>query len=252
MSRSIGELFSKVVTHARQGTLFSRLWHGLRGAGTGAEADPDHYRGEVARGYLEKRLQQKSWHTEQDIVRDLLATVADGSSVLDIAIGTGRFVEMYHRKNMSVSGIDISEDMLVEARRVLGPAYDRCDMRLGSAETLPWPDAAFDLVVCFRFFGLIPMSVALNVLHEIGRVARHSVIIRVPVRREGDGGAVPLKPNEPVQGRLAESDLLRLFREHGFTVRETRLVEETSAARFNVYLLEKAGGAGPMAARKPV
>jgi ubiquinone/menaquinone biosynthesis C-methylase UbiE len=242
MSRSIGELFSKVVTHARQGTLFSRLWQGLRGAGAGAEADPDHYRGDVARGYLEKRLQQKSWHAEQDIVRDLLATVPDGSSVLDIAVGTGRFVEMYHRKNMSVSGIDISQDMLAEARKVLGAAYDRCDMRLGSAETLPWPDASFDLVVCFRFFGLIPMSVALNVLREIGRVARRSVIIRVPVLREGES-AVPLKPNEPVQGRLAEPDLLRLFTEHGFAVRQTRLVEDTKAARFTVYLLEKTAAA---------
>src|SRR5690606_34648470 len=105
----------KVARHLRAGTLLAVLRQRLRGSWQGERADPDHYHGDVARDYLKKRLQQKSWHIEQDIVRELLAPFPDGCAVLDVPFGTGRFVDMYLAKGMAVYGVDISEDMLATA-----------------------------------------------------------------------------------------------------------------------------------------
>src|SRR5690606_11315268 len=158
--------------HARQGTLISRIWEAVRRIGRRERADPDHYHGDVAKDYLKKRLQQQSWHREQEIVHDFLATIPRGSKVLDVPFGTGRFVEMYLERDMALCGVDISEDMLAVATEAVGPSYDRCSIHLGSAEVLPYEEDFFDLVVCFRFFGLISFEMATNVLREIHRVTR--------------------------------------------------------------------------------
>jgi demethylmenaquinone methyltransferase/2-methoxy-6-polyprenyl-1,4-benzoquinol methylase len=65
-------------------------------------------------------------------------------TVLDVATGTGAVaLELLRQKNCTVVGLDPSPEMLEEARRRLPP-----DMRLveGDAESLPFPDGAFDAV----------------------------------------------------------------------------------------------------------
>lgn len=240
LMRDIRRTISKVAEHARQGTLLSRLWQEIRRGDVREGADPDHYRGEAAEHYLEERLQQKSWHIEQDIVRSMLSTFPDGATVLDVPFGTGRFVDMYLHKRMKVYGLDISQDMLNIARKTLGESYDQCRIQLGTAESLPYEDKFFDLVVCFRFFGLISFDMARKVLAEIHRVARDLVIIRVPVRMEGTQERSNPKGREAVQGNLLEGELISMFGEHGLHLRESRLIEERSMVRYVVYLLTKA------------
>jgi demethylmenaquinone methyltransferase / 2-methoxy-6-polyprenyl-1,4-benzoquinol methylase len=65
-----------------------------------------------------------------------------GDTVLDVATGTGAVArELIRQKGCAVVGVDVSPEMLAEARRRLGP-----DVRLveASAERLPFPDEAFD------------------------------------------------------------------------------------------------------------
>ena len=202
-------------------------------------ADPDHYHGDVARDYLKKRLQQESWHREQAVVGELLGTLPEGITVLDVPVGTGRFVEMCDDRRMSVTGVDISQDMLDMARETLGDElYGRCRMIKGSADELPFDAAAFDLVICFRFFGLIPLALSERVMKELRRVCGRWMIIRVPVRKDTAPPLPPAIGNEPVGGRLYERELLEEFRREGFAVRERRSVEERSDVSYLVYLLE--------------
>jgi 2-polyprenyl-3-methyl-5-hydroxy-6-metoxy-1,4-benzoquinol methylase len=203
------------------------------------KVDPDHYRGEEARNYLKKRLKQEMWHREQDVVSGMLAAFPDGISVLDVAFGTGRFVDMYLAKEMRVYGIDISEDMLTTAKEALGSSYDRCHIEVGSADSLPWDDDRFDLVVCFRFFGLIPFDMARRVLAEIHRVCRGSVIIRVPVRKATAGALPPPEDSDLVQGRLLEHELEVLFAKSGFDVSGRQSVGERDEVEFMVYVLTR-------------
>ena len=70
--------------------------------------------------------------------------VGPGDTVLDVATGTGAVaLELLRQKGCTVVGLDPSSEMLAEARRRL-PA----EVRLveGDAESLPFPDGAFDAV----------------------------------------------------------------------------------------------------------
>jgi hypothetical protein len=129
--------------------------------------------------------------------------------------------------------------MLEVARKELGEAYERCDLRLGDAVALPYVDGTFDLVVCFRFFGLISFSMAHDVLREIHRVSRGATIIRVPVRAEPAAKKGRPRDHGSVQGQMVESELREMFAEHGFMICDTRLIEERDGVNYNVYVLRK-------------
>jgi len=67
-----------------------------------------------------------------------------GKRVLDVACGRGEWLELLGRQGALLSGIDISERAVKACLEHLPGA----DVRLGSADSLPWPDNAFDLVTC--------------------------------------------------------------------------------------------------------
>jgi SAM-dependent methyltransferase len=239
MIDAIGENCHKFVMHVRRGTLLARIRQALTGRQARPAADPDHYHGDVAQGYLAKRLQQKSWHIEQQIVQRMLAAMPDGGRVLDVPFGTGRFVDMFLAKKMQIWGVDISADMLAAARDALGANYERCQLHQGGADELPYEDNHFDLVVCFRFFGLISFELAERVLAEIRRVARDQVIVRVPVRAHAQTRRAAPQPHESVQGQLLEEELVAMFARHSFVIEEHALIEEKDQVLYKVYRLRK-------------
>jgi SAM-dependent methyltransferase len=97
-----------------------------------------------------------------DIVR-----VQNGQRVLDVACGTGiltREVASRVGPNGYVAGIDPNPGMLAVARQ-LAPAIEWHE---GSAESLPFPDQSFDVVVCN--FGLMFFSDRQRAIREMLRV----------------------------------------------------------------------------------
>ena len=77
------------------------------------------------------------------------AMVAPGSHVLDVGCGFGlETVRLSQRVGPSppVAGIDASAHFIDEARRRAAAARLSIDYRVGKAEALPYPDAAFDHV----------------------------------------------------------------------------------------------------------
>lgn len=87
-----------------------------------------------------------------------LAALHPGERVLDVACGTGvvaRLAAEYVGPTGTVAGLDINPGMLAVARSATpsGVAIKWCE---GSAEILPIPDEAFDVVLCqmgLQFFG---------------------------------------------------------------------------------------------------
>jgi SAM-dependent methyltransferase len=65
--------------------------------------------------------------------------------VLDVGCGEGRFCRMLKTMDISVVGIDPTEELLMQARR-RDPSGD---YRLARAEALPFPDESFDLVISY-------------------------------------------------------------------------------------------------------
>jgi ubiquinone/menaquinone biosynthesis C-methylase UbiE len=67
--------------------------------------------------------------------------------ILDVAIGTGRSLPHYPG-GVSVTGVDLSPQMLDVARRRADELGLTVDLREADAERLPFADGSFDTVVC--------------------------------------------------------------------------------------------------------
>ena len=75
--------------------------------------------------------------------------------VLEVAIGTGRNLPFYPQ-GIRLTGIELSPGMLALARRQADRLGREVDLRLGDAQALDLPDAAFDTVVCTLSLCAIP------------------------------------------------------------------------------------------------
>ena len=102
-------------------------------------------------------------------------TVADGSRVLDVGCGAGRFCRVAADRGARVAGLDATPAFVEIARERVPDG----DFRVGEMEELPWAGDAFDLVTGFNSFFIAADMV--NALREAGRVARPSAPVAMSV-----------------------------------------------------------------------
>jgi SAM-dependent methyltransferase len=79
--------------------------------------------------------------------------------LLDVGTGRGRFGAFFAAKGCQVVGIDISQEMLDEAREMIRHRglEDRFSLRQGAAEDLSaFADGEFDVVLCMELFDHLP------------------------------------------------------------------------------------------------
>ncbi len=141
----------------------------------------DYYVGKIAEEYLQSRTHEKAWSIEEKIVEEWIQTIPQGESVLDIPVGTGRFLSTYLKARLKIYGVDISLDMLNEAQKVLteDQNHDMCVLLQGDIEELPFANGAIDRASCIRLFHLLPPSVIENAIFELSRVVSKEIIIQV-------------------------------------------------------------------------
>lgn len=118
------------------------------------------------------------------------AEVAPGSSVLDVACGTGvvaRAAAPRVREGGTVVGVDRSEAMLKVAAHVAPES----SFRLGDAGALPFDDGSFDVALCQAGLMFFPDPAA--ALAEMGRVVTPAGTVAVQVwgRLESSHGYLP-------------------------------------------------------------
>lgn len=90
----------------------------------------------------------------------------EGTAVLDVGCGAGRFCRLAADRGARVSGLDAtSEFVAITAERVPEGSFE-----VGEMEDLPWPDDSFDVVTGFNSFFLAADMV--GALREARRVAR--------------------------------------------------------------------------------
>lgn len=143
------------------------------------------YVGEVAEQYDAERRKQDKWELEQSVVRDFVARAQPGQKVLDVPFGTGRFAEIYLDRQLEVHGVDISGDMLDQARIVLGENAGKCALQTSDALDLPFDDDSFDFLVCNRFIKWLPeLDLVDRALCEFSRVSRGQMLVQWNVKRE--------------------------------------------------------------------
>ncbi len=171
--------------------------------------------------------------------REWLGERATGR-VLEVAIGTGRSLPFYVTAT-SLTGVDLSPEMLAVARRRADERGLPLDLLEGDAEALPVEDAAYDTVLCSLSLCTIPDPAA--AIAEMKRVL-------VPGGRLLllDHVASSWPPVYAVQW-LVERISIRVAGEH-YTRRSLPLVE---AAGFEIVesVRQKAGSMERIHAKKP-
>ncbi|MDQ2642203.1 MAG: class I SAM-dependent methyltransferase [Myxococcota bacterium] len=157
---------------------------------------------------------------EERAFRALLAEVPGGQQVLDIACGTGRYLQIHVESGNHPTGMDISPHMLEHARKNVGPDVP---LLLGDAEKLPFEDHSFDGVTCMRLYQRVPSAIRVRMLREVRRVSRGWAIVYfggttpwLNVRRNLRSSVFGLKHNGQYRATLPQ--ILMELREAGVYV----------------------------------
>lgn len=129
---------------------------------------PDVYYGPIAEGYEAAREVKAKWKAEQAAMERFLTE----GPVLDVPFGTGRFVPIYRAKGIEYTGIDISGDMLAQARA----RHGEVNASIGSAFDLRFGGSEFKTAVCVRFLEWIPLDRAKVVLDRLRGIAETLIV----------------------------------------------------------------------------
>lgn len=134
------------------------------------------YTGSVASGYDAKRVESPKWAAEQAIIEGIIDALPNGSLVLDVPVGTGRFVPAYERNEHDWVGVDLSADMLAETRaKVTKPEFG--NLVAGDVTRLDEfvSEGAVDLAVMCRLTRWLSQVQRMVALKQLQRVARQKI-----------------------------------------------------------------------------
>lgn len=155
------------------------------------------------------------------------ARLEPGESVLDVGCGTGGLAIAAKRhvgQTGSVSGIDASAPMIARARRKARKAGMEVNFETGIAQSLPFPDARFDVVLNTVMLHHLPRKARYECVGEMRRVLKSSGRLLVAEF----GGAAP-HGKGPLShfhshGQIKPRELLELVGDAGFTIEDSGAV----------------------------
>ena len=138
------------------------------------------YDSDVAKTYESSRESEKHWKQENEFVKNYLKN-NNVKYLLDIPIGTGRFFPYYQSVNR-ITGVDISEDMLEEAKRTMKfggfSSSMSVHLEIGDIFNFRFDDFYFDVAMVFRLMHLIPAPLLSSAIKELCRVVNKQVVLQ--------------------------------------------------------------------------
>jgi ubiquinone/menaquinone biosynthesis C-methylase UbiE len=154
--------------------------------------------------------------------------IPEGSSVLDIACGTGQLCfELKEQKHCLVVGLDLSLSMLEFARKT-NPFHDITFVHEDATDLQHFEDNSFDYATMLMLMHELQRSQQISVLKEALRVARRGIIIDsvVPLPKNAGGigyriveGTIGHDHNPNFKTYLANGGIRGILQESGFPVK---------------------------------
>ncbi len=142
-------------------------------------------------------------------------------SLLDIGTGSGLFAEAFAKQNISVSGIDVSEEMIEAAKKFVPSG----NFKKAVAEELPFQDKSFNA----SFFGVVLHEAddMLKALKEARRVSTKRVLILEWQYKASEFGP-------PLEHRIKPEVITKLFKDAGFSDYDKNDLKELALYRLNI------------------
>jgi ubiquinone/menaquinone biosynthesis C-methylase UbiE len=138
------------------------------------------YRGTTAAQYDLKRSWRKKWKREMAVIETLVASFGTDTSIIDIPVGTGRFLPFYLEGKHPVIGVDISKDMLAQASakaKGRNPLQTLAYFMIGDAEQIPLTNKSMDFAICIRLLNWVTQPCSTLIIRELHRVARQGIVM---------------------------------------------------------------------------
>lgn len=190
--------------------------------------------------YDQSREKDGYWFAEQNSVSFVLNKYPNLKNVLDAPFGTGRFLELYSQHGLSVCGVDISEDMVSQARIKFPGLMSDVKIHIGDIKDLPLANASVDLVVCYRFLSwIVSFEDADQILAELSRVCRGVAVFEFCVGVH-ETGSIDLVKKATLWDRKNFEELVDWLSGHSFHVVDTiKLWNDASHPGLTAFICEK-------------
>lgn len=188
------------------------------------------YEGLRAREYDARRQNQAEWRAEHEAVERWLKDAPAGSTVLDVPVGTGRFLPLYAERGLRAIGIDRSQAMLEQARQK-GTAV----LQIG--DVLDLPRMMADRSVCIRLANWLTPSELARAIGQLTKVTSRSILL---------GLITSVKGGENVGGARAHADrdVARRISSCGWRCRERLPIAGGASYRYDLWSLERLDAQG--------
>lgn len=199
------------------------------------------YRFLTGTNYESHRVKGKVWHVEQETMSRILDDIAEASNVLDIPVGTGRFIEFYKERGINTFGFDSSEDMINEAKKKIDGDSNNISFKIGDATSnLPYDNEFFDLVVCFRFLqGTISKKDGKDFLKEVVRVSNKYVVIEMSERKSYIPRLFKPRSDWKISGNLYQYEVQEIFKNAGLNMVKKYHINNGKISKSYAYLCKK-------------
>lgn len=211
----------------------------------------EQYKGGVASSYDAKRSGDPKWVKEQEVIEDLFNKVSKSQlKVLDVPVGTGRFVPLYKKNDWLVTGMDISEDMLKEAKEKAREHSFDMEIAQGSIFDLAKGDSVFDLVVCIRFLNWINFKDFSKVVGNLAKTSKEHLILGV---RAYPKYSFVEKLKQKIKQYLkkkrmiiihSEEAVLETFAKNNLSIIDKKYIDTKQGGKYYVFLLHKNNNEG--------
>ena len=135
----------------------------------------EYFDGTRDQGYGGYRYNPRFWRGVAEDLRDAYG-IGAGTRVLDVGCAKGFLLHDLRQvtPGVEVFGLDVSEYAILNSMEDVRPRLVR-----GTAERLPFPDHAFDVVLCINTIHNLPLDLCKQAVREIERVKKpggHSYI----------------------------------------------------------------------------
>lgn len=172
----------------------------------------DYWDGDRKYGYGGYRYDGRWEPVARDLIRHY--GLAAGSRVLDVGCGKGFLLHEMRKllPALDVSGLDVSRYAIENAKEEVRPF-----LKIGEAQSLPYPDRRFDLVLSITTLHNLYLYDLAKALREIERVKRRGAYIVVESYRNEQEKANLLHWQLTCECFFTPKEWEWLFKEFGYT-----------------------------------